>query len=1194
MQPSSLVVDTSANDYTFSGPGQVAGGTSLVKLSTGTLNLLTANTYSGGTFVTNGIVKLGVDEGISSSGAAGLNDMTIVSPALFDLNNFSNTVNGLNGNGTIDITGGGTSTLNIGLNGDNGTFTGTFQNTSGTLGIVKVGSGIETLTASNSYVGPTIVDVGTLRVTNQYALGAGNSPVTINSGTLDMQTSLNITNLNGNGFILNSSTRTNILTVQTDSVYSGIISGKIGILFNSGTLVFSNANTYSNGTILAAGTTLRIGSGTANPGPGTVIASNNVTIRQGNTGNGSTGFAPPVNTVDGATVTFTSANTANTWANQFIGSASATNIFSDGNMSISGALSFSNFLGTVIITNGGVRWFNASSGGDNTTFRFIGTGGGFARDNVDIIHLGALFGNGAITAPSVSFPATYWIGGKGNDSQYSGSITGSNNIVKVGAGKLVLDDPNPTFNTDNATYTNTLYGASAITHLGSTTVSNGVLSVVVPNDLTTTPVINLAGAAAILDATSMGVVSNFSDVNGANSALVTNGVFTIVANTPSAGIQIVGGTGIIKASQVVNDGTINPGFNGNGPFPAVAGTLTISNNLVIESGASNYFDLSDNATTAPGDLINVAGNVTLSGSSTIGIGALNGTIAAGTYPLIKYTGSLSNESGVVPPGPISNFTLGGALPPITRATMAVNNASGEIDLVVSSVNSSNLVWSGFDPIALTNTWDVAGTSNFTNNVAGTLSQFFQLDNVTFNDTGSNNVILVGNLAPLSITVTGSSNYLFGGSGSIIGDTSITKSGTGNLTLTNNTANSYSGGTIINGGIIKVGAESAGNQNDLALGVGPVTINTGGQLRFGGNSGTAVNHFVTNAITVDGGTLQVTDGVQHLTNSTITIGTSGGTLTTMFSGKNMVLDSPLIGAGNVTIASGTNIAAGQVILNNSNNTFSGAVAIATNGNLALVNAAGLSNSVSFDVQQGGVLDITGRSNSTWSVLSGQTLKGAGIIRGKFINALAGSTVAPGVAGAVGTLTVTNVNTTNFTTLTLSGTVNMDLSRALAVNSDRINNANGTNVINGTLNVNNLGAALQAGDSFMLFIGAVNSGSALASPNLPALTGGLTWNNTLAVNGKITVVASVTPPTIPAAITNFSLSFGTNIVLSGTNAQSGATYYLVTSTNVGAPVNQWKTIATNVAVGNAFSFTGTNAVNPALGKQFYFLSSTNFNP
>ena len=66
--------------------------------------------------------------------------------------------------------------------------------------IVKLGTGTETLTASNSYVGPTVVDTGTLRVTNLNAIGSGNSAVTINSGTLDMQTSLIITNLNGGGF----------------------------------------------------------------------------------------------------------------------------------------------------------------------------------------------------------------------------------------------------------------------------------------------------------------------------------------------------------------------------------------------------------------------------------------------------------------------------------------------------------------------------------------------------------------------------------------------------------------------------------------------------------------------------------------------------------------------------------------------------------------------------------------------------------------------------------------------------------------------------------------------------------------------------------------------------------------------------------------------------------------------------------
>ncbi len=255
MQPSSVTVDTSANNYTFTGAGQIAGGTSLVKINTGgTLILQTANTYSGGTIISNGVVQLGINEGVSSTGPVGANDITIYSPAVFDLNGFVNTVNGLNGSGIIDdVAGGGTSTLNIGLNNDSGVFTGVIKNTSGALGIFKTGTGTETLTASNTFVGPTTIDTGTLRVTNMYALGAGYSPVTINSGTLDMQTSLLLTNLNGaGGFVINSSAFTNTLTITSNSTFSGIIAGKIGILVNGGTLRLNGVNTYSNGTIVAA------------------------------------------------------------------------------------------------------------------------------------------------------------------------------------------------------------------------------------------------------------------------------------------------------------------------------------------------------------------------------------------------------------------------------------------------------------------------------------------------------------------------------------------------------------------------------------------------------------------------------------------------------------------------------------------------------------------------------------------------------------------------------------------------------------------------------------------------------------------------------------------------------------------------------------------------------------------------------
>jgi opacity protein-like surface antigen len=91
-----------------------------------------------------------------------------------------------------------------------------------------------------------------------------------------------------------------------------------------------------------------------------------------------------------------------------------------------------------------------------------------------------------------------------------------------------------------------------------------------------------------------------------------------------------------------------------------------------------------------------------------------------------------------------------------------------------------------------------------------------------------------------------------------------------------------------------------------------------------------------------------------------------------------------------------------------------------------------------------------------------------------------------------------------------------------------------------------------------------------------------------------VVSVVVPTNPPAITSFSLVNG-NVVINGTNAQAGATYYLLSATNVAKPMAQWKTVATNVLPdNNNYTFTGTNAVVNGSIQRFYRLSSTNFNP
>ncbi len=87
-------------------------------------------------------------------------------------------------------------------------------------------------------------------------------------------------------------------------------------------------------------------------------------------------------------------------------------------------------------------------------------------------------------------------------------------------------------------------------------------------------------------------------------------------------------------------------------------------------------------------------------------------------------------------------------------------------------------------------------------------------------------------------------------------------------------------------------------------------------------------------------------------------------------------------------------------------------------------------------------------------------------------------------------------------------------------------------------------------------------------------------------NIGVAMLTQPPALPG-IAGLSLS-GTNLVINGSNGVSGATYYVLMSTNVALPRSQWTPMATNAlsASGN-FSITATNAVNPNVPECFYVL-------
>jgi hypothetical protein len=67
-------------------------------------------------------------------------------------------------------------------------------------------------------------------------------------------------------------------------------------------------------------------------------------------------------------------------------------------------------------------------------------------------------------------------------------------------------------------------------------------------------------------------------------------------------------------------------------------------------------------------------------------------------------------------------------------------------------------------------------------------------------------------------------------------------------------------------------------------------------------------------------------------------------------------------------------------------------------------------------------------------------------------------------------------------------------------------------------------------------------------------------------------------------------GTNLVLDGTNGQSGNTYLVLTSTNLALPLSQWTPAATNVlSVSGNFSITVTNTVSEAIPQRFYILQT-----
>lgn len=217
---------------------------------------------------------------------------------------------------------------------------------------------------------------------------------------------------------------------------------------------------------------------------------------------------------------------------------------------------------------------------------------------------------------------------------------------------------------------------------------------------------------------------------------------------------------------------------------------------------------------------------------------------------------------------------------------------------------------------------------------------------------------------------------------------------------------------------------------------------------------------------------------------------------------------------------------------------------------------------------GTLHLSGALNGGGAVtVAGGTLMGNGSTVGGVTVNPAG-TIAPGAS--VGKFTAGGA-------VTLTGTNVMEIDRFAGTNDV----LQGSSVaFGGTLVISNLTTALEAGDSFKLYVG-TRSGS--FSTIIPAEPGeGLLWDtSSLVSDGILKVTSAVLPqPYITGAVLS-----GTTLTISGTNATASGTYSVLSSTNVALPLNNWQNIGGGSFSGGSFSFPAT--VDPAEPQRYYLL-------
>ncbi|MES2706349.1 MAG: autotransporter-associated beta strand repeat-containing protein [Verrucomicrobiota bacterium] len=634
-----------------------------------------------------------------------------------------------------------------------------------------------------------------------------------------------------------------------------------------GVLRFGDTGTVSNDQVLNTGTagsilTLDVASGMAGiqvlnrtATIGAVLAGNDGIRVSNDSGVDSTLILGAANTftgglaIEGVIVQFNNNSSANTAANAnaitLEPSASTSRLVISGGVSnassiaVTGALKGVAGFGALHYAGTGLATLSGSiqlDGSPSAGGHFVG---GNAATN-------ALVLNGPVSASDPSLVVSHRAG----FIRYGGGGTGYNSLLVTDTALVGAAD-------GISTTAKVQLGGSGNATLDLNGFDQRLASLTLGNTSTFTGTVNLGARTLTLDGdlTTFGQAAGAvaHQINAAAGGKLNSGASVthlVVDDNPAPDDLVINNAALEGAGGFVKQGTGTLALNGS----AGTGSLTVeSGNLAIgRTGLPGTFSIGSlnfqNGATLLADVGTAGdagggGRITTSGATTVIANQIGGMLAAGTYPILNYTGTS--------PG------LGGfSLRPVGHSTSSLIDTGSAIALQVT--DNKRITWNGTN----SSLWTTTATGNWKMpSGAGTANtDYIEGDDVIFPAGAVNTTVDIQDAAvnPSLVTFdnTSAAEYTVTGSYGITGGASLVKNNTGKVTL--NTNNSHLGATTITGGTVELDHDTPGNTVlsgtsgvSLAAGTGLILSRDDGPFTFSRNlSGTG--SLTINAHSVAGG------------------------------------------------------------------------------------------------------------------------------------------------------------------------------------------------------------------------------------------------------------------------------------------------------------------------------------------------------